>query len=159
MPKDAAKLPSDTPSNCLPDPSKCSLVPSHSAVLHDGGPKVLATRLDLHGGGGVARPAGVLDPPPPWFTTGAGRAKPVVDVFLPKTSFQKRFPGGPGGPHRRSPPTAHGGTWRRMDAHGRPKTPHFVREGCQNPPPERSKIFEDEARPHKTTQDDLRTVH
>ena len=45
-----------------------------AAVVHDGGSKGLATRLDLHGGGGVARPAGVLDPPPPWFTTGAGRA-------------------------------------------------------------------------------------
>ena len=37
-------------------------------------PSLLSTtRKDLHGGGGVARPAGVLDPPPPWFTTGAGR--------------------------------------------------------------------------------------
>ena len=83
-------------------------------------PLLSSTRKDLHGGGGVARPAGVLDPPPPWFTTGAGRVKIYRQPCQSSLSnLPKRSPGGPGGPHRRPPRRAHAA---RLD-HSRPLDP------------------------------------
>ena len=78
----------------------------------------------------MARPAGVLDPPPPWCTTGAGRAR-----FLPNSvsqkSLSKPFQKVPRRPGRATPSPPPPGA---LGAPLGPGPPHFAREGCQNPP-------------------------
>ena len=110
---------------------------------------MLAMRLDLHGGGGVARPAGVLDPPPPWFTTGAWRAGSVIQFFLQVLPSKKGFQEAPAD-HTAAPPPRAPGAAGPLEVLEKMR---FAREGCQNPTPKRSRTLPRSPRTYKTVQD------
>ena len=80
---------------------------------------------------------GVFDPPPPWFTTGAGRARPGLEFFQsssPSNFLPKRFPGGLRRRTAAPPRPAHSARSARSARLLAQDPPHFAREGCQNPP-------------------------